>query len=266
MPTLSGTFFLTQLLLTVAVLLQTFELLLIKNSWAAIWTWDVLKNDYSKWPRHSMKLVTFFLNDNGFLFVLDLRILFAILLLAFPNPFVFLGLLLTTLLLCLRWRGTYNGGSDTMTVVILLAITVAAFFKHHGVVVRACFWYIALQTCLSYFIAGVVKLRNSKWRNGRALSLLVTKTNYEIPVEFQKLFSNHKVSLICCWLILIFECSFPVALLHPALCQIYIALAVCFHLANFFIFGLNRFAFAWMAAYPALILASHWMSGFLTLR
>jgi hypothetical protein len=266
MPTLSGAFFLTKFLLILAVLLQSFELLIAKNSWMTIWNWSTLKNDYKKIPPWLLRVISFFLDDRGFLFALDLRIFLAILLLAFPHPLIFLGLLLTGLMISLRWRGSFNGGSDSMTTLILLALTVAIFFRHHGAIARACLWYIALQSCLSYWIAGLAKLRHTAWRNGNALALMVKKEAYAVPADLRSFLQNPSVSRIASWMILIFECSFPLALLDPAVCQFYIGLALCFHLANFFLFGLNRFVFAWMASYPALYLISFWVSGFLTLR
>jgi len=262
---LNPTFLVTERLITIVILLQTFELLQIKEAFTSVWSWQILKKDYAFLPARIQNRLSYLFDVPYFLFILDLRIFLAILLLAFPQPLILLGLLLTTLLICVRWRGTYNGGSDSMTVVVLLALTVGTFFHGHGLVMKGCLWYIALQTCLSYWISGLTKLRKKNWRNGQALYLLVTATNYETPKEAQQILKIPLVAKLASWSILLLECSFPLALLSPDWCLAYIAVALFFHLGNFFVFGLNRFVFAWMAAYPALYWCSH-LSKLLTSR
>lgn len=257
MPFLLPTFHIIERLMAVAILLQTFEMMQIKEAITSIWSWEILKKDYEFLPAPLQKYLSFLLDGPHFFLILDARVFLAILLLVFPQPLILLALLLTALLICLRWRGPYNGGSDMMTMVVLLALTVGSFFHNHSLALKACLWYIAVQVCLSYWIAGIAKLRKPHWRNGRALYLLVTATNYETPIEVQQLLQNSKIAKLASWLILIFECTFPLALLSPDLCLIYIAAALFFQLGNFFVFGLNRFVFAWLAAYPALYWCSH---------
>ena len=56
--------------------------------------------------------------------------------------------------------------------------------------------------------------------------------------------------------VLALECCFPVVLLSPTLCMIVLPVMLIFHLGNAWLFGLNRFVFAWLAAYPALVYCS----------
>jgi hypothetical protein len=132
-------------------------------------------------------------------------------------------------------------------------------FQTHPFAIKSGLWLISLQVCLSYCLSGIAKLRRARWRTGQALMLLLTATNYEVPAVAKKWVNKPAVSFVLSWGILIFECSFPLALFRPQLCLIYIALALIFHLANFFVLGLNRFVFAWIAAYPALYWSSHWL-------
>jgi hypothetical protein len=54
-----------------------------------------------------------------------------------------------------------------------------------------------------------------------------------------------------------FEVLFPLALLHPLALYAGLVIAATFHLANAFLFGLNRFFWIWICAYPSLI----WFQG-----
>ena len=64
------------------------------------------------------------------------------------------------------------------------------------------------------------------------------------------------IAIVLSWLLLLFEIGFPVALVSPDLSIVVILIAIAFHVGNFYIFGLNRFVFAWLACYPALYFCS----------
>ena len=55
------------------------------------------------------------------------------------------------------------------------------------------------------------------------------------------------------WAVMVFELVFPLALFSQPALFIALGLAMLFHLANAYFFGLNRFVFAWLAAYPSLL-------------
>jgi hypothetical protein len=52
---------------------------------------------------------------------------------------------------------------------------------------------------------------------------------------------------------MLFELVFPLALLSPQALVIGLGLAVLFHFVNACLFGLNRFFWIWLAAYPSLL-------------
>jgi hypothetical protein len=59
--------------------------------------------------------------------------------------------------------------------------------------------------------------------------------------------------LVLSWLVIVWECALPVVWVKPTWAPVYLLIGAFFHLGNFLIFGLNRFFFAWIAAYPALL-------------
>jgi len=163
----------------------------------------------------------------------------------------------STALIALRWRGSVNGGSDFMTLVVLGALSVARAAPERPLVSLGCLWYVAIQACNSYFIAGLVKLKAASWRQGRALPAFLADAAYDASALRSWLTRHPRFARVLGWAVMALECSFPLALVHPTLCTLLVTLALAFHIANVYVFGLNRFLWAWAATYPALFFASH---------
>jgi hypothetical protein len=91
----------------------------------------------------------------------------------------------TTALVCLRFRGLFNGGSDYMTVHVGLALSAARAAGEAPTWVDGALGWIALQTLLSYGVAGAVKVRSSTWRDGTALAGFVGSDRYAAPAALR---------------------------------------------------------------------------------
>jgi hypothetical protein len=244
-------------LIGLAVALQTVELLQLRRVYAddGIWRFDLLAREYDACPAPLRWVLRRALSFRTFTGLLWVNLVTAVLVLLTgrlePAPV----LLVVTLLGCVRWRGAFNGGSDSMTVLILLSLSAAAVFPDSPRVRMGALAYIAVQTTLSYAIAGVAKLQQARWRNGRALATLA-QTSYATPAFVSERLQNPALARLCAWSIIGFECAFGLAWLDPAICLAWIALGALFHLSNAAILGLNRFFFAWLASYPALLYLS----------
>lgn len=249
-----------------ALLLQTVELLRIRENFSdsGIWNWDTLRQEY---PKILQTTLSVDLSYEMFLSVLVISAIGGAVLMFFPDlvwvGFLLLALVLNDLLICWRFRGTYNGGSDFMTMVVLIGLTGATMLPS---IAKFFLAYIAVQVCLSYFFSGVVKLRKPNWRSGKALQSLSDSVVYPIPSFAQKCMSNGRISRIFSIALIAFECSFPMALLNAEVCRVYLAFAVLFHLLMVYVFGLNRFLWAWLSAYPALYFFSNGLAGATGLR
>lgn len=172
-----------------------------------------------------------------------------------PSPAVGLGLLLSQVILQIRWRGAFNGGADFMTLVLLVGIAIGSGLTPligESLAWQAGLWAISIQTLSSYFLSGTVKLRYAGWRNGRALPALLDGGIYG-PVAGNSLLRRRPVAVLASWAFILWEAAFPLAMLDPRLTSLWCAIGVMFHFLVFWYFGLNRFFWAWLAAYPALI-------------
>ncbi|MEW6056674.1 MAG: HTTM domain-containing protein [Bdellovibrionota bacterium] len=250
----------TQNLIALAVFLQTLEFLQIRKTWGKnpIWDWEVIRIEFQFLPRYLRFFLDAVLNNSRFIFLLLIRAVAAVFVFFIPHPAFFFILLSTTVLISLRWRGTFNGGSDFMTLIVLTALVLGGLFAHTPGAQTACLWYIAFQTSSSYFISGLAKITKRNWRTGKALKGFFESTVYEPSPVLGFASRRPRVLFFASWFVMIFECTFPVALVNPNLCLAYLGLALGFHLANFYVFGLNRFLFAWAAAYPALYFCSQY--------
>ena len=155
----------------------------------------------------------------------------------------------STFSIAIRFRGTYNGGSDAMLLVVLLAL---ALVRTDSRLALAGLGYAAVQLVLSYAISGFAKLREPRWRNGTALDTLVRLPHYNVPPRLVSILTSPAARLAT-FAMLGFECLFPIALFDPTVCVVALVGAAAFHLVNAIVFGLNRFLWAWLAAFPALL-------------
>lgn len=158
-----------------------------------------------------------------------------------------------------RYDGPFNGGSDKMTLLILACLSVAEAAQ----ALDRPFWaemalgYLAVQLVLSYVISGQVKLANPAWRRGEALRDVFLFSAYPVSEDLRRLAENRLVTFWGAWVVMLVEAGFPLFLLHPGALALGLTLAAGFHFSNACLFGLNRFFWIWLCAYPALI----WLQG-----
>jgi Vitamin K-dependent gamma-carboxylase len=162
------------------------------------------------------------------------------------------GLLIVACILLYRFQGPYNGGSDCMSILVLLCL----FLSH---IAPTPFWqevalgYLAFQLVFSYFQSGYIKIINVDWRSGRALADVFAFTAYPVSEQARKWAESPSLILVISWAVIIFELAFPFSLLNQMSLIAALFLAVIFHLVNACLFGLNRFLWIWPAAYPVLL-------------
>jgi hypothetical protein len=246
-----------------AVLLQTLELWQLRALCAdsGIWRWPVLRREQACLPAPLRWLFALLSPYPRFVGLLVLRFSGALaLLMAADVPGLALGLWLSQVAICVRFRGTFNGGSDYMSVLILFALGIAGLTRSSLLWQNACLAYIAVQVTLSYLIAGLAKLKQADWRNGVALASFVNQSAYGAPSWARALVRSPNVARFAALAVIGFEVLSPLAWFDPRLCVCLLVVGLGFHVANALVFGLNRFMFAWAAAYPALFYCSHWLA------
>lgn len=186
-----------------------------------------------------------------------LRLVLCGLLVAGLYPIPVLGALCALALMLLhRFQGPYNGGADKMTLLILTCLTLARTLPDPAWQELA-LAYLAVQVVLSYVVSGWIKLVNPDWRSGRALVDVFAFSAYPVSQSLRGWADRPRALWVASWGVIGFELAFPLGLLHPGLLVVALSIAALFHLANAFVFGLNRFFWIWLCAYPSLI----WFQG-----
>lgn len=249
----------TARLIAVAVALQSIELLQLRRQFSdtGIWRFEVLAREYRDLPSPLRALLGLLLPYRAFVALLALQLVSAGVMLICGCLGAAPLLLCASLLISVRFRGTFNGGSDMMTVVILLAMSVAACVPARPALQAGCLGYIAVQATLSYAIAGLTKLKESEWHRGQALQNLIVGSHYAVPEYVRAVLVRPGCACALSWLIIGFECGFVLAWFDPRVCAALLVVGALFHLSNAAVLGLNRFLFAWVASYPALLYVAH---------
>jgi hypothetical protein len=247
-------------MLAISLLVQCFEFLRIQHITQrnSIWDWQVQQVELTHSAGRVQNLFGVLFRDAVLHTHLIVRVVLAASLFYGVSLVSSILLFASTLVILIRWRGAFNGGSDFMTVVVLTGILiaqVAALFVGPVLAWKAGLWYISIHTMSSYFLSGSVKLFSSDWRNGRALAYFLDGAVYG-PLQADSIFRKKSVAILCSWSFILWECSFPLVLAGPAVAFAWCLCAALFHFLVFWHFGLNRFFWAWLASFPAIIYCS----------
>lgn len=164
-----------------------------------------------------------------------------------PLAVMFVGQLAT------HYRCRYGlEGADQMTAMVLAMSCVATVYPGASTQ-NIALGFIAAQSCLSYFIAGISKLRGRAWRSGTAVRDIM-RTQMSGRQSVWVMFRRYpSVAVALNHGIIAFECAFPLVLVMPRPAMLaYLGCGALFHLANALVMGLNAFVWAFVATYPAI--------------
>lgn len=245
-------------LTAISVLIQCAEALRLQagGPLLAPWPWSIQRDDLAGSSRTVRMVFDWLYRPAGHRTHLMLHALAAASLPVWgPTIPTALFLLASQVLISIRFRGAFNGGSDFMTLVVLMGIavgTVAKPWVGESLAWQAGLWVISIQALSSYFLSGTVKLRYVGWRDGRALPTLLDGGIYG-PLAAHSVLRRRPVAIACSWAFIVWEAAFPLAMIDPRITTLWCSIGAVFHFLVWWFFGLNRFFWAWLATFPALI-------------
>ena len=247
-------------LLAISLLIQTLEFLRLKNfsDTLSVWSWDVQRKDVSHAPQWVQTVFNWLYRERVHHTHLLLRAGAAASLFVGASLASSVFLFVSTVIILIRWRGAFNGGSDFMTIVVLTGLLVSQLaqpFLGPVLAWKAGLWYITIHSITSYFISGAIKLLSREWRDGRMLTHFLEGGLYG-PLATDSLFRRRSVAVLASWAFIVWECLFPIALAGPQWALHWCAIAAIFHFLVFRFFALNRFFWAWSASFPAIVYCS----------
>jgi hypothetical protein len=173
---------------------------------------------------------------------------------------IYIGI--TVLITLIFWARQSFGGDGSDQMFSIIAITLLLCVNPFGTSfsLESGLWFIALQSCLSYFAAGIAKLISPKWRSGEAVYAILNTGSYGVEFLGQFLASRTKVKLLLSWTVIAMEILFPLVLILPSPFQwLFLGWGFSFHLANAIFMGLNTFLWAFVATYPAILFVSTYL-------
>jgi hypothetical protein len=271
---------LTEWLCAMNLLIQTAEFWVLRSHQQepGVWLWRLQRSDFTGMPGWLLRALDFLYAPNIHEWHLAIRALLAASLFYQTNPLTIILLFTSTVTLLVRWRGTFNGGSDFMTIVVLTGLVISslgAMVLPPDLAARAGLWYVSIHTLTSYFISGAIKLLHANWRNGRALTYFLDSAAHgplqpgaesgtqaagatlskTVSPARKRFFSwqNPFLASSASWMFIIWECSAPLALWSVTFAAVFCLVALVFHFLVFWYFSLNRFFWAWLSAFPAII-------------
>jgi Vitamin K-dependent gamma-carboxylase len=258
---LDSTYRLIVVLASAGVLVASLEFLTIRVEFedSGLFSWDVLR---------TMSRTTFSVGTGRPRYLVShpfcvpalagTRALAALLLIFFSNNYALSTACIVAIVavgIVMFWRAPLGqDGSDQMSLITFTALAVHNFFPRDVHVAQASLWFIAVQGCLSYFVAGIAKVVSPVWRSGEAVGRIVSTRTYGSTRSAALVRGREGACMVLSWFLMAFECTFPLALAFGQTgFAVFAALGICFHIANAVIMGLNTFVWAFVATYPAIL-------------
>lgn len=230
--------------------------------------WRVLSVGGSTSRSHTLSLSRFGIhqNERAMRFVSFSKLVLSLLLLCAAHNMQLASALLCGLFvlqLFTTYRSILGGdGSDQMAVIVFVGLASTYILLNNRAVAWVGFIFIAGQSCLSYFVAGMAKARSPVWLSGMALPRVLQTATYGNPPFGRWLERHPLLAKLGCWSVITFECIFPLALCAPQkLCVAILLAGALFHLANAYLMGLNVFLWTFLASYPAIIFTNSKLTG-----
>ena len=247
-------------LCAMSLLIQTMEFFRLQSATRGdgIWAWSIQRKELAHSHVWLQNLAAFLYSDRSHHAHLIIRAVAASSLFFGASLASCMLLFFSTLILLIRWRGAFNGGSDFMTLAVLTGLLIAqlaAIWMPAAIAWKAGLWFITIQSISSYFVSGSVKLLDPHWRGGNALPFFINGAIFG-PLKSNSVFYQRWFAITASWAFILWECSFPIALAGPAWAIACCTIAVSFHFLVFWHFGLNRFFWAWLTTFPAIIYCS----------
>lgn len=153
------------------------------------------------------------------------------------------------------WRAPLGmDGSDQMSLITFVSVAIHMLFPGDVHIAQASLWFIAIQGCLSYSVAGIAKVISPAWRSGEAVRRILGTRTYGSSSSASFVSGRDGACIALSWLLMLFECSFPLALAFgEAGFAVFAVLGIFFHISIAVIMGLNTFVWAFVATYPAIL-------------
>src|SRR5579863_6828394 len=106
-----------------------------------------------------------------------------------------------------------SDGSDQMTMLIAITLILCNCPYAGGPRLQTVgIWFIGLQSCLSYIVAGIAKLASGEWRASTAVKDIFSTRTYGYRAIALQLRKYPLLNVFLCWNVMLMETLFPLCL------------------------------------------------------
>lgn len=199
-------YFITTVFFTLSIIITSLEYLAIGKEFSekGVFSWKILSTSESFQRNVLFKKLDFLFDYKAVIFLHLLKLLGVILFFISSN-YIIKSVSITTVTLCLTIfsiRNIFgNDGADQMQFIISISLFFA-FYCDNEFVYKISLWFIAIQSIISYVIAGIAKLSSKKWRTGKAvLQIMNTRTFGNQKIANVLSSAPNYINMILNWLI-----------------------------------------------------------------
>lgn len=258
----------TKFLLFIGLIISTLEICTINKyfSYKSILSWRIISTEYPFKKLLDSNFLNFFMERKAF-YIINVFKLFSLLtLLIIKLPYFFEIILLCFLLFSnflLNLRSPYGlDGSDQMTSIVLLSLFIMKI-SNETFSQTICIFFIAFQSCLSYFTSGFAKLISKEWRSGDAIFYILSTRTYSNKRVSNFLKGKRTLNLLISWSTILIEVLFPICLINIKTTMLFLIFGLMFHISIAIIMGLNCFVFAFISTYPSIFYCAYLINSWL---
>lgn len=166
---------------------------------------------------------------------------------------LFVVLIVTSNVVISTYKQVGNDGADQMNNIIFISAVFFFLFPSQAVKISAIL-FIAGQSLLSYFTAGLAKLLSPIWLKTNAVGSILGSLSYGQPFLYRTLQKWQWLGRLLSIFIVAFEVLLPFCILLPTnYCIAALILAAFFHINCGIVMGLNDFIWAFVATYPTIL-------------
>ena len=174
-------------------------------------------------------------------------------LLAWPSAPVLIATVAALQVVVLKRHHFTIDGSDQMMLVVLGACLLGRI-GGDAVSYRAAVSFLAAELALAYAVAGFAKATSGDWRSGRAFTVIAQTRMYGQPLVASLVRRHPGLGRAASYSVVAWESLAFLTLTapRPVLYALLVA-GIGFHLGCAAVMGLNRFLWAFVASYPAML-------------
>jgi hypothetical protein len=169
---------------------------------------------------------------------------------------LFVAMLLALHVARLRLFPLGLAGFDQMTTIVLVGVLLAVAFPGTSIAVAG-LAFVAMQACLAYLTAGVAKAVSPAWRQGTAVTGILSTRAYGSRGISALVSRSQSLGFLLDWTTIGYEVLFPAAVIAGGWVLLaWLVAGLTFHVAIAVSMGLHMFIWTFGATYPAVLFFS----------